>query len=356
MPLSSPSPVAHSAEPLVTVVTATKNRRALVSETIDSVVAQTFQAWEHIIVDDGSDDGTCEEVRRRAAVDWRIRYIRRTGSKSGANVCRNLGIRESRADLVVFLDSDDLLVTECLGRRVEIMRRNPDLDFAVFPASVFVDTVNDLGRLFDSQIPGDDLLRFLSLDCPWEISGPIWRRDFLQRIGLFDDTLLSMQDVEMHVRAIAARGRYLFFGPVDHHIRWQNDHSKTSVRHFADPAYIQVVQQVRDKLFGTVISSDLLTWSRHRALAGLCFGAAESLVALGDLVRGLETWNRGCRNQQTPRGIQLAGCVMLCAARVSRGDGSILARLVHKWKGWVRFRQEPALLHRATTGRPSRVE
>ena len=282
---------------------------------MDSVVAQRFQSWEHIIVDDGSDDGTGEDVRRRAAADPRIRYIARTSGKAGANVCRNLAVRESRADLVVFLDSDDLLDPECLGRRVEIMRRNEDLDFAVYPASVFVNTPNDLERLFAPNTSGDHLLRFLALDCPWEISGPIWRRDFLRRIGLFDETLLSMQDVDLHVRAIAGRGRYAFFGPVDHHVRWQFDRSKTSVRHFSDPVYIQAVRQVWKTLFGLMTSSGLLTWSRQRALLGLCFGSAESLVTLGDLARGLEAWTRGCRDLQAPRGIHLAGCLMLCVAR-----------------------------------------
>jgi len=77
---------------IVAVITPTKNRLKLLCETMDSVKRQTFQAWEHIIVDDGSDDGTCEEVARRAASDGRIRYIQRTGERAGANVCRNLGI------------------------------------------------------------------------------------------------------------------------------------------------------------------------------------------------------------------------------------------------------------------------
>ena len=60
------------------------------------------------IVDDGSNDGTAGEVGRRAS-DARVRYVQRMGDKAGANVCRNLGIRESRADLIVFDDSDDML-------------------------------------------------------------------------------------------------------------------------------------------------------------------------------------------------------------------------------------------------------
>ena len=130
--------------PMVAIITPTKNRLELLCETMNSVQAQTFDAWEHIVVDDGSDDGTAEEVLRRNAADHRVRYLPRTGQRSGANVCRNQGISAASADLIVFLDSDDLLRPGCLERRVEIMQRNPDLDFAVFPSGVFIEKFGDL--------------------------------------------------------------------------------------------------------------------------------------------------------------------------------------------------------------------
>ncbi len=129
------------ATPVVTIVTPTKNRLALLRETLNSVAAQTLQSWEHVIVDDGSDDGIAQEVLRRNAADQRVRYLPRTGQRSGANVCRNRGIWAASADLIVFLNSDDLLRPGCLERRVEIMQRNLDLDFAVFPSGVFIEKV-----------------------------------------------------------------------------------------------------------------------------------------------------------------------------------------------------------------------
>src|SRR5207247_3384645 len=182
----------------VAVITPTKNRLPLLCEAMDSVQRQTFDAWEHLIVDDGSEDGTAEEVARRAVTDPRVRYFKRRSETGGANVCRNLAIHESSADLIVFLDSDDLLSPQCLQRRVEVMCRNQDLDFAVFRAGVFAEAPGDLSRLYHLQNPGDDLLRFLTLECVWEISGPVWRRAFLNRIGGFDAALLSMTDLELH--------------------------------------------------------------------------------------------------------------------------------------------------------------
>src|SRR5262245_9038384 len=126
----------YDIKPTVSIITPTKNRRALLRETIGSVQRQTLEAWEHIIVDDGSDDGTGAEVQSLASADGRIRYVPRNGNLSGANVCRNVGIRESSADLIVFLDSDDLLEPHCLMRRVEVMLRNADLDFATFQTGV----------------------------------------------------------------------------------------------------------------------------------------------------------------------------------------------------------------------------
>jgi glycosyltransferase involved in cell wall biosynthesis len=338
--------------PLVTVITPTKNRLKLLCEAMGSVQRQSFDAWEHLVVDDGSDDGTAEEVSRRAAADVRIRYFQRVGETSGANVCRNIGVRESRAEFIIFLDSDDLLRPQCLKRRVEIMQLNPTLDFCVYRAGVFAELVGDLTRLYHSQNPGDDLLRFLSHECVWEISGPIWRGSFLRQIGCFDETLLSMQDLELHVRALSARAKYICFPDVDHDVRWQDDITKISVRHFEDPAYIEAVEKVQAKLLDTVRSSGLLTWSRQRALLGLSFGAAESFVRSKQLARAMRIWGRGCGKQQTSLHLTVSGLLMLCALRAGTGWNGSCSRLVSKWKGWVRFRQEPSLLDQANDGSP----
>jgi len=339
--------------PVVSVITPTKNRLKLLCEAMDSVARQQFDRWEHIIVDDGSDDGTPQEVARRASADTRIHYIERTGDKSGANVCRNLGMKGSLADFVVFLDSDDLLRQHCLESRVDMMRRNSSLDFAVFRAGVFVKTLGDLARLYHSQSPGDDLLRFLAHECVWQTSGPIWRRAFLERIGCFDETLLSMQDLEMHVRALAARAKYVCFLDVDHDIRWQADATKTSVRHYQDSTYIEAAERVPLKLLETVSSSGLLTWSRRRAVLGLSFGTAESWVRLRRLARAMRAWNQACSQQQVRLSLQIAGLLMLYAARLgSRSDG-LCTRLVNKWKGWARFRQDPALIEESKSALPT---
>lgn len=347
--------------PKVTVVTPTKNRLKLLCETMDSVQAQTFEAWEHLIVDDGSDDGTAEEVRRRAERDSRIRYIPRTGTKAGANVCRNLGIRESNSDLVVLLDSDDVLRRNCLEMRVGVMDRNVDLDFAVFRAGIFARCIGDTPRLYHDQDPGDDLLRFLSHECVWQTSGPIWRRRFLQKIGGFDEALLSMQDLEMHVRAICIGAKYIFLRYIDHDIRGHDDAARTSTRHFREPAYIEAAERARNNLYSTVKNAGLLTWSRRRALLGLTFGLAESWLGVGRADRAISTWMEGCHRHGAPVHVKVIGVGMLQLLRCSRSDAGHIFRLVNKWKGRIRFRQEPKLITaadviEAKSSQPARFE
>jgi glycosyltransferase involved in cell wall biosynthesis len=334
----------------VSVITPTKNRLALLCQTMDSVLRQSLTDWEHVIVDDGSDDGTEEEVRKRAAADPRIRLIRRTGTKTGANVCRNIGIRECRSDLVIFLDSDDLLRPECLGRRVEFMRRNPDVDFVVHRAGVFSKQVGDLTRLYHEHPYGDDLLSFLSHECVWEITGPTWRKAFLQRIGGFDENLRRMQDLELHVRALCSKSKYLCLPDVDHDISWAHDFTRTSVRHMQDGTYIEACEDVRKRLRDVVVAGGLLTWSRERVLIGLGFENALSWVRLGSLRRAIKIWNRCCHEEVVPFHLHVGGLLMLAVFRINVDvttphlDAQVLSkRLVNKWKGWVRFRHEPAL-------------
>jgi hypothetical protein len=244
----------------------------------------------------------------------------------------------------VFLDSDDLLRPDSLRRRVEVMNSNRDLDFAVFQAAVFDNTPNDLGVIYHPQTPGDDLLRFLSLECVWQTTGPIWRRSFMQKIGGFDEALLSMQDLDMHVRAICIGAKYIFVRYIDHDIRRHVDAVKTSIRHFREPAYIEAAERVRDNLYSIVTNAGLLTWSRQRALLGLTFGFAESWLRVGRADRATSTWIEGCRRHGAPMHVRLIGLGMLQLLLCARSDTGGIFRLVNKWKGWIRFRQEPKLM------------
>lgn len=90
--------------PSISIITPTYNRRAVLARAIRSVQRQTFTDYEHLIIDDGSEDGTADLVRSLG--DHRIRFVR-FPTRRGANAARNAGVERARAHWLTFLDSDD---------------------------------------------------------------------------------------------------------------------------------------------------------------------------------------------------------------------------------------------------------
>src|SRR5262245_1051561 len=93
-----------SVHPLISVVLPTYDRESYLREAVNSVVAQTYDDWEMVIVDDGSTDGT--RAYLETLTDPRIRVVLREHCGNPA-LLRNLGVRISRAAYIAFLDSDD---------------------------------------------------------------------------------------------------------------------------------------------------------------------------------------------------------------------------------------------------------
>jgi glycosyltransferase involved in cell wall biosynthesis len=81
--------------PVISVIIPTFNRSKLLQATLESLQKQTFQDWEALVVDDGSEDDTEEKVLQIGKADPRIRYIKRTITPSGPSVCRNEGTNAS---------------------------------------------------------------------------------------------------------------------------------------------------------------------------------------------------------------------------------------------------------------------
>lgn len=104
-------------QPLVTVVIPTYRRAALVARAIESARRQTYANLEIIVVDDGSPDDTEEVVRREAAKDARVRYVRHSMNK-GLPAGRNTGIRAARGEYIAFLDDDDEWRTDKIEQQV----------------------------------------------------------------------------------------------------------------------------------------------------------------------------------------------------------------------------------------------
>jgi glycosyltransferase involved in cell wall biosynthesis len=322
--------------PVVAVVIPTRNRLRLLCEALDSIGAQTMSDWECLVVDDGSDDGTAEEMQRRAQADPRVRYMCRPGDRSGANVCRNIGMSESRADLLVFLDSDDLLAPDCLARRVRVMQDNADVDFVVFDGDVFHDRIGDLGRSFDMGRVGDDIDRFLALDIPWDATGPVWRKQTLAALGGWDEALMSWQDVDLHIRALASGTRYLRERVVDHHIRWKSSEDRISRTKAYDTRLFENSEPCVAKWRRALADGGALSPAREEALAGIVFHLAEHWAANRRLPRAWKFWSTARHlGITTPQ--LMTGNIFLAAMATPVAPTTQFLGLLRRWKIRVRL-------------------
>jgi glycosyltransferase involved in cell wall biosynthesis len=107
---------------LVSVVIPVFNGERFIGRTLDSVLSQTYQPVEVVVVDDGSTDQTPHIVEAAAARDDRIRSVRI--QNSGVGAARNCGIRQARGELIAPLDADDLWHPQKLALQVEVMRNS----------------------------------------------------------------------------------------------------------------------------------------------------------------------------------------------------------------------------------------
>ena len=127
--------------PLISVVIPAYNAEQFLDETLESVLSQTYENWECIIVNDGSTDNTEEIAKKWCEKDARFRYFYK--ENSGASDTRNLGIKKARGEYIAFLDADDLYMPNfleiCLENLVE-----KDVDLVAPKMLEFWDVQNEV--------------------------------------------------------------------------------------------------------------------------------------------------------------------------------------------------------------------
>ena len=110
--------ISYMATPFFSVIIPTYNRNHLISETLESVLAQTFKDFELIIVDDGSTDNT-QEVISKYLSDPRVKYVYQENKERGA--ARNRGAKDAKGLYLNFFDSDDIMLPENLAKAYELI-------------------------------------------------------------------------------------------------------------------------------------------------------------------------------------------------------------------------------------------
>lgn len=189
-----------SARPLVSIVTPTLERAALLELTLRSVTAQTYPAIEHIVVDGGSMDGTVELLRHEEAVRG-LRWV--SEPDDGMYDAIDKGLRMARGEIVAYLNSDDLYFPWSVERAVEAFERDQEADL-VFGDVIRVDEFR--GITVPVFVPPYDpaaMAAYGTLHQP----AVFFRHRVLEGMDGFDGSLRYVADLEFWLRA---GGRYRF--------------------------------------------------------------------------------------------------------------------------------------------------
>lgn len=209
---------------LISIIIPTFNRANLICETLDSVLKQTYQNWECIIVDDGSTDNTGNLLEEYVKNDWRFKFLTRPNhKKKGPSGSRNFGLEQACGNYIIFLDSDDLLSKDCLKNRISFALDNPNKELWIFRANTFANRINDFDRLVNllpTSILNEEtfyLSSFYQGNFPFVVMCPLWKKEALLKLGGFDEKLLMLEDPELHLRAFKAgfKSKTAYDLPVD---------------------------------------------------------------------------------------------------------------------------------------------
>lgn len=220
---------------LVSIIIPTFNRAHLISETLNSVLLQTYTNWECIVVDDGSIDNTREVVNAFVGKDSRIILILRDENrKKGASTCRNIGIENATGNYIQFLDSDDLISPNKLFEQVNLLKNKKNNVIATCKWGRFKHKISDavIFEKMDSYNSFNNMMRFLDALSNSKGYFPIHvyliKKSLIDKIGLWNEHLTINDDGEFMMRIITNTDEIVFANDAVTYYRWTDENYNLS--------------------------------------------------------------------------------------------------------------------------------
>jgi glycosyltransferase involved in cell wall biosynthesis len=285
------------------VVTACHNAAPFVGETVQSVLAQSHPAVEHVVVDDASTDGSREVVRRYAAAHpGRVRLVC-VDSNRGPSHARNAGVAEARGEYLFFLDADDLVTPDTFAALVDTVRDVP-VGIAVCECRYWVErpdgTWGEAPRHIPIPAAGADLFRAFLQQSAWAPTcSTLWSRDAYGLTDGYDETMVRDEDTDLLLAAYARGARIL---PASRGTGFYRTFGGTraSVSSGISEARFRSAVRVLDKL-----SAELQRLGREAEYAGL-LGLAYRRNAMYGFQMGFPALARGALRRAEALGVHQA--------------------------------------------------
>jgi glycosyltransferase involved in cell wall biosynthesis len=256
---------------LVSIIIPTYNYGFVIEETLNNLLAQSYQHWEAIVIDDGSSDNTREVVEKFVNRDHRISYS--VQPNSGVSVARNLGFKKSKGEYIQFLDADDLLSKDKLALQTAFLDQHPEVDIAYTdhlyfetdkPEIVYPDyEMNHHNWLPKINAKGYEAVNTLIYSNIAVVSSPMLRRGIVEKVNGFPEFSNYTEDWEFWFLCAVHGAHYCFF---------DNEKAKTLIRiHPRNTSKnIQIMQagelQFRKRIVDRISESSYLTETEKEKL------------------------------------------------------------------------------------------
>lgn len=195
--------------PTVSIVICAYNAAPFIADTLRSVIAQTFQDFEAIIVNDGSTDNTEAVIAPFLSEAQQLIYLKQ--ENKGPAAARNTALRNARGRYIAILDSDDVWMPTYLETMVSLMQSNPSVDL-YYPNAVFFGGTHLDGLIYQEFRPSSEpvtIEKFLKRECHVFISC-LFKREILNAVGLFDEALRGSEDFDLWLRMLQHGYRFAF--------------------------------------------------------------------------------------------------------------------------------------------------
>jgi glycosyltransferase involved in cell wall biosynthesis len=223
-------------QPLISIIIPTYNRAHLISETLDSILVQTYTNWECIVVDDGSTDNTQEIINSYIKKDCRFQYFQRSAkSLKGASSCRNIGFEKSKGNYIQYLDSDDLISENKLNEQITVLSEASDYSIATCKWGRFSETNKDkvVFENLESYATFDSIEFFLTALANskgyFPIHSYLIKRKLIEKTGGWNEYLSLNDDGEFMMRLITNVEKVFFSSEAYVYYRFGNGANASSL-------------------------------------------------------------------------------------------------------------------------------
>lgn len=188
---------------IVSIVMPAYNAFQYLHEAIESVLAQTFNDFELLIIDDGSTDSTAEVAHHYSQRDSRVKLF--SQANQGVSVARNTGIKMAQGEFIAFLDSDDQWLPDKLAAHIEHLNSDSNLGISFGRVEFMKLNGKPTGQLSNSPLSNLKPQNFLYENPIITNSNPVVRRETFEQVGDFDESMSYAEDLDWCLRVICSR-------------------------------------------------------------------------------------------------------------------------------------------------------